>query len=257
MLTDRQLERYARQVILPEFGEENQLTLSRSHVAVIGAGGLGSPVIAYLAAAGVGELTIIDDDVVELSNLNRQILHHTGTLGTSKADQAGHAARQLNDEIKVTCHTARYTLATAAELIGDAAIIADCSDTGLTRHDANKSAHDLGRVLVFGGAVRLEGQVSSFASGCDDTSPCFACVFPAEAGHDLAPRCSEAGILGPVTGVIGTLMAQEILRQCLLPEQPLGPTLTGKLMLYDARASSMMTIATKKRQHCPVCGTAP
>ena len=255
MLTDQQLERYARQVILPAFGEENQLALGKKHVAVIGAGGLGSPVIAYLAAAGVGRITIIDDDSVEISNLNRQVIHTTDAIGMSKAENAARMATGINNDIVVDFHHARFDLAEAESLISDASVIADCSDTGATRHDANAAAHRLGRILVFGGAVRLEGQVSSFASGIDKASPCFACVFPAEAGHDLAPRCSEAGIIGPVTGVIGTLMSQEVIRQCLLPETPLGQTLTGKLVLYDAEATSLMTITTKKRDGCPVCGT--
>lgn len=254
MLTDTQLERYARQVILPSFGEEGQAMLLRRHVAVIGAGGLGAPVIQYLAAAGVGQLTIIDDDAVDLSNLNRQVIHRTDAVGQSKAEHAAAMAAALNPEISITAVTERFTLDAAERLITDAVIIADCSDTGQTRHDANMAAHRLGRVLVFGGAVRLEGQVSSFASGIDPSGPCFACVFPETAGHDLAPRCSEAGILGPVTGVIGTLMAHEILRQCLLPEQPIGAPLTGKLMLYDARDTSTMTIATRKDPDCPVCG---
>ena len=253
MLTDQQLERYARQVILPAFGEENQLLLGQRHVAVIGAGGLGAPVISYLAAAGVGRLSIIDDDVVELSNLNRQVIHNTAAIGTPKAEHAAQMARGINDDITVTAHVSHFTASTAEQLIGDADIIADCSDTGQTRHEANAAAHHLGRVLVFGGAVRQEGQISSFASGRDKASPCFACIFPETAGHDLAPRCSEAGILGPVTGVIGTLMAHEILRQCLLPEQPIGEPLTGRLLLYDAIATTLTTIRTGKRDGCPVC----
>lgn len=254
MLTDAQLERYARQVILPQFGEENQQKLMGRHVAVIGAGGLGAPVIQYLAAAGIGKMTIIDDDRVDLSNLNRQVIHTTPSIGMEKAGHAASVVAALNPEIKVIHHCERFTAERAEALIGDADIIADCSDTGMTRHDANAAAHRLGKVLVFGGAVRLEGQVSSFASGLDQAEPCFACVFPETAGHDLAPRCSEAGILGPVTGVIGTLMAHEILRQCLLPDEPIGTPLNGKLMLYDAAGSTFITIATRKRQDCPVCG---
>jgi adenylyltransferase/sulfurtransferase len=254
MLTDAQLERYARQIILPCFGEESQRALMHRHVAVIGAGGLGAPVIQYLAAAGIGRISVIDDDVIDASNLNRQVIYSTPAIGTAKAEQAAIVVQAINPEIGVTASTARFTSENAEHLITDADVIADCSDTGLTRHEANTTAHRLRRILVFGGAVRLEGQVSSFASGTDPSSPCFSCVFPESAEHNLAPRCSEAGILGPVTGVVGTLMAHEILRQCLLPDKPIGEPLTGKLILYDAVTTTFMTIATKKRANCPVCG---
>lgn len=253
MLDDNQLTRYARQVILPEFGEDSQEKLLASTVLVIGAGGLGAPLIQYLAAAGIGGLRIADDDEVELSNLNRQVTHSTERIGMAKAVSAAAAARELNPECKLDTVTMRFSAETAGDLLAGIDVIADCSDTPDTRYLVNAAAHAAGLPVVFGGAVRMEGQVTTFASGRDAASPCFRCIFPETAGHDLAPRCSEAGILGPVTGVIGTLMAMEVLKQCLLPATPLGDGLVGRLMLYDAREQSFMPIRIKPRDDCPIC----
>ena len=262
MLDDDDLERFARQVVLPDFGEENQLRLKACHVTIIGAGGLGTAVIQYLAAAGIGSLTIIDDDVIEPSNLNRQIIYTLADSGKSKAAIAKKAALALNPGVNITAIEDRFTPHTADAMLkhanGVAAnIIADCSDNPETRYAVNEAAHRLGKVMVFGGAVRLEGQVSSFASGIDAQSPCFACLFPQAAGHDLAPRCSEAGILGSITGTIGTLMALEIMRQCLLPAKPLGENLIGQLLLFDGRYTELTRINTSPRNDCPVCGSLP
>lgn len=254
MLDDDDLTRYARQVILPEFGEDSQLQLMASKVAVIGAGGLGAPLLQYLAAAGIGTITVIDDDAVELSNLNRQVIHRSDSIGTPKAESARAEALAINPRITVNTINARLTAETADDLIGDAAIIADCSDTAATRYAVAAAAHRLGRVMVFGGAVRLEGQIASFDSGRDPNSPCFACIFPQSPGHDLAPRCSEAGILGPITGVIGTLMALEVIRQCLKPARPISDDLIGQLLLFDGRFSELRSIAVSRRPDCPVCG---
>ncbi|XDZ65547.1 ThiF family adenylyltransferase [Alphaproteobacteria bacterium LSUCC0684] len=253
MLDDDQLTRYARQVILPEFGEENQERLLTATVLVIGAGGLGAPLIQYLAAAGIGRLRIVDDDEVELTNLNRQVVHSTARIATPKAQSAAAAVAQLNPGCVVEPVVARFSADTAADLLSGVEVIADCSDTPDTRYLVNAAAHEMGLPVVFGGAVRMEGQITTFASGRDPESPCFRCIFPETAGHDLAPRCSEAGIFGPVTGVIGTLMAMEVLKQCLLPATPLGEGLVGRLMLYDAREQSFMPIRVRPRSDCPVC----
>lgn len=253
MLDDDQLTRYARQVILPEFGEENQERLLASSVLVIGAGGLGAPLIQYLAAAGIGRLRIVDDDKVELTNLNRQVTHTTSRIGSAKANSAAAMVEALNPDCVVEPIITRFTEDTAADLIAGMDVIADCSDTPETRYRVNDAAHRKSVPVVFGGAVRMEGQITTFASGRDPSSPCFRCVFPQTAGHDLAPRCSEAGILGPVTGVIGTMMAMEVLKQCLLPETPLGEGLVGRLMLYDARGQSFMPIKINPRPDCPLC----
>jgi len=253
MLEDDQLTRYARQVILPEFGEENQERLLASTVLVIGAGGLGAPVIQYLAAAGIGRLRIADDDLVDLSNLNRQVTHKTSAIGTSKVVSAAAAVKALNPDCDIDPCQVRFAADTATALMAGIDVIADCSDTPETRYLVNAVAHEHGLPVVFGGAVRMEGQVTTFASGRDRNAPCFRCIFPETAGHDLAPRCSEAGILGPVTGVIGTLMAMEVIKQCLLPAKPLGDDLVGRLLLYDGRDQSFMPIRTSPRPDCPQC----
>ena len=252
MLEDRDLERYARQLIIPDFGEEAQETLARRHVAVVGAGGLGAPVVQYLAAAGVGRLTIIDDDRVDLSNLNRQVVHATGDTGKPKAESARDAALALNPGIQVDAVVDRFDAGKAEAQLGDAAVVADCSDNPATRHAVNAASRRLGRVMVFGGAVRVEGQVSSF-DPANEASPCFACVFPESPDQELAPRCSEAGILGPVTGAVGALMALEALRHCLKPAEPAGPDMVGKLLLFDGRMMEFSTVKVARDPDCRVC----
>ena len=254
MLSDKDLERFARQLILAGFEEEHQAQLQASHVAVLGAGGLGSPLILYLVAAGVGQLTIIDDDSVELSNLNRQVIHPNKAIGVSKTSSAKRTALALNPAIKITTHEERFSETNAEKLLGEASIIADCSDTAETRYEVSRAAHHLGKIHVFGGASRLEGQVSTFASGIDKSSPCFACVFPQGADTSHVPRCSEVGILGAITGMIGSLMALEVLRQCLLPATPLGEGLQETLLLFDGRSSELQRITTKPRADCSICG---
>lgn len=253
-LNDHQLERYARQVILPEFGEEAQERLLATTVLVVGAGGLGAPVIQYLAAAGIGAISIVDHDTVEATNLNRQVIHDTASIGASKAENARRAALRLNPELKIDAVAERFTAENAAKLTAGVDIIADCTDSPVARYAINLAARQQQRPLVFGGAVRMEGQVTSFRSGIDAASPCFACIFPETPGQEQAPRCSEAGIIGPVTGVIGTMMALEVIRQALLPETPLGAPLTGTLLLYDGRYSDLTRIAVERRKDCPHCG---
>ena len=252
MLDDQDLERYARQLIIPDFGEEAQQTLARRHVAVIGAGGLGAPAIQYLAAAGVGRLTVIDDDTVDASNLNRQVTHASGDVGKPKADSAREFALALNPRIKVEAVAERLDADNAESLVGDAAVLVDCSDNPETRHAVNAASRGLGRVMVFGGAVRVEGQLSSF-DPADESSPCFACVFPESPDQSLAPRCSEAGILGPVTGVVGAMMALEALRHCLKPAEPAGADMVGRLLLFDGRSMEFTAIKVARNPDCPVC----
>lgn len=254
-LSDAALQRFARQVILPELGEEGQLQLGRAHVAIIGAGGLGAPLVLYLAATGIGRLTIIDDDLIELSNLNRQITHRSRDLGTAKSVSAGHAATALNPDLQLTTLETRLGPDNAAALLADADIIADCTDTAAMRYCISDTAHQLGKPVIFGGAVRLEGQLTTLRSGVDPESPCFRCLFPQAADASLAPRCSEVGILGPVTGIIGSMMALEVVREALRPAMPLGRGLSGRLLLYDGREPMLTEIAVARRPDCPCCGT--
>ena len=254
MLNDDDLERYARQVIMPEIDEQGQLTLAAARVLVIGAGGLGAPVILYLAAAGIGGITILDDDKVALTDLNRQIIYAMPDIGAGKASQAAKTVAKLNPAIAAKHIDARLTSDNADTLIQAHDIIVDCSDNPETRQLVGKTCHKIKRPLVFGGAIQLEGQVAVFQSSIDGhtDTPCFCCVFPAMPDAKQAPRCSQVGILGPVTGIIGAMQALETIKLCL----GLGTNLTGKLVLFDGRDMRSMEITTTKNPACPCCGQA-
>ena len=248
MLNDADLERYARQVIMPDVGEDGQERLLAARMLVVGAGGLGSPVIFYLAAAGVGHITIMDDETVELTNLNRQILHITASIGTPKVARAA-AAAALNPGIEITPRRERLDVDNVDELLSSHDLVIDCSDNVATRYLLGDAAWRTGTPLVFGGAVRSEGQLSLFHTGTPD-SPCFRCVFPDMPDAQQAPGCSEAGILGPVTGVIGALQALEAVNWVL----GTGGKQTGRLLLFDARGGGFMEISTSRRNDCNTCG---
>ena len=252
MLSDENLERYARQAIMPDIGEEGQERLLESRMLVVGAGGLGSPAIFYLAAAGVGNLTIMDGETVDLTNLNRQILHTTASIGSPKVEQAAATVMALNPGINVTPLAERLEDDNVEALLAAHDVVIDCSDNVDTRYRLGDAAHRTGTPLVFGGAVRTEGQLSVFHSGvgADEDSPCYRCVFPDMPDAMQAPGCSEAGILGPVTGVIGTMQALAAVRLAL----GIGGKQTGKLQLFDGRYGSFMEISTSRRADCACCG---
>lgn len=255
IISDDDLHRFARQLILNGFDEDHQTALFKSHIAVIGAGGLGSPLIQYLVAAGVGMITIFDDDVVERTNLNRQILHGDPDIGKLKVQSALETAHYIDANSRINLRNERFTETTPLD---DITLICDASDNFKTRYEANNVAHAMGVPIVFGGAVRLEGQLAVFRSGVDKNAPCFRCLFPETPDADLAPGCSEAGILGAITGIIGTMMALEAIRQCFITQgisNPLGPGLEQDLMLFDGRYLTFDRIKTKKNQGCLCCGT--
>ncbi len=258
---DEIIHRFARQLILPDFDENHQMKLAQSRALVIGAGGLGSPVIQYLTAAGIGNITIIDSDKVELSNLNRQIIHPESHIGMKKALSAEIIAKKQNKHTAINSKIAHFTSENASDLCGDCDIIIDCSDNFDTRKAANSAAHAMQLPLIFGGAVRLEGQIASFRSGPDKNknknAPCFECLFPENPTRDLARGCSETGILGAITGIIGTMMALEAIKQILKPEAPFGDGLDGRLLLYDGRSMETTIINTKKRPDCRTCSPKP
>ena len=254
ILADEDLYRFARQLILTGFDESHQIILKNSHAIVVGAGGLGAPVLLYLAAAGVGRITIFDDDVVELTNLNRQIIHPTANIGVSKAGSAAQAIRSLNPSINVHIREELFT-GDHADL-QNVSIICDASDNAKTRYAANSFAHQNKIPLIFGGAVRMEGQLAVFRSGLDDQAPCYQCLFPHMPGPELAPGCAEAGILGPITGIIGSMMALEAIRQCLIgyaATNPLGEGIGQNLILFDGRLMTMDKIEVMKNSDCPCC----
>jgi adenylyltransferase/sulfurtransferase len=254
-LSDEQFHRYARHLILDEVGDEGQEKLLSSRVLVIGAGGLGSPLLLYLAAAGVGTLGIVDDDAVDLSNLQRQIAHATDAVGVSKVESAAASVARINPGIRVEPHAERLTAANAARLFRDYDLIADGSDNFATRYLANDAAYLAGKPLVSGSLLRFEGQLATFRGGVKghEGEPCYRCLFPSEPPAGMIPRCEEAGILGAVAGVIGTLQATEVIKELL----GLGSSLSGHLLIYDALGPTFRKLKAARDPGCALCGTDP
>ncbi len=252
-ITDAQLHRYARHIILDEVGEEGQEKLLAAKVLVVGAGGLGAPLLQYLAAAGVGHIGVIDDDAVELSNLQRQVIHATENLGRPKVESAAEAVAAINPEIAFQAIQARLDATNVAELIAQYDVIADGSDNFATRYLLNDACHLGKRPLVSAALLRFEGQLSTFKSFEPGENPCYRCIFREPPAAGLVPRCEEAGIFGAVAGAVGSLQAAEVLKEIL----GLGESLSGRLVLYDALAVSFNSIKIKRDPGCPLCGEAP
>ena len=250
-ITDAQLARYARHIILDDVGEEGQEALLASRVLVVGAGGLGAPVLQYLAAAGVGTLGIVDDDTVDLSNLQRQIIHTTDRVGRPKVDSAAESLAAINPEVAVERFQERLTAANAERLIADHDIVVDGSDNFATRYLLNDACYFAHKPLVSGALLRFEGQVATFRAWLPgENNPCYRCLFPAPPPAGLVPRCEEVGIFGAVAGVIGTLQAAEVLKLIL----GLGEPLTGRMLMYDALRGGFHDMTVKRDPDCALCG---
>tara|TARA_B100000900_G_scaffold211479_1_gene179284 strand:+ start:178 stop:939 length:762 start_codon:yes stop_codon:yes gene_type:complete len=250
ILTEQEVERYARQVVMPEIGEAGQKKLLDAKVLILGAGGLGAPVIAGLAGAGIGYLTVIDDDVVELTNLNRQITHSMDRLGMNKAESATLFSRALNPDIQVHADTGRLGEENADVLIGSHDLVVDCTDNSETRYLVNRICHKHKVPLVFAGAVRTDGQITCFLPDAEE-SPCLRCIFPqTELDYDQAPSCSVAGVLGPTTLIMGALQTAEAIK--LITQT--GTALIGRLLLYDGLSARFTEISVQADPACPVCG---
>jgi len=243
-LDDAELERYARHIILKEVGGAGQKRLKAARVLIIGAGGLGSPVALYLAAAGVGTLGLVDDDLVSLSNLQRQILHGTDQIGRLKVDSGKDMLARINPAVTVETHACRLTPENSAALFSRYDLIADGSDNFPTRFLVADTALVTGRTLVSGALGQFEGQVATFKG-----KPCYRCLYPNPPPDGSVRSCAEAGILGAVAGVIGTLQAVEVLKEIL----GLGEGLAGRLLLYDALGTTARTIRLKPDPACPAC----
>ncbi|MEZ5673685.1 Molybdopterin or thiamine biosynthesis adenylyltransferase [Thalassovita litoralis] len=243
-----ELNRYARHIVLREIGGKGQKKLKNARVLVIGAGGLGSPVLLYLAAAGVGTIGVIDDDEVDNSNLQRQVIHPDAAIGMPKVFSAQKAMEAQNPFVTVRPYRRRLTPELAAELFADYDLVLDGTDNFSTRYMANAAAVARGIPLVSGALSQWEGQISVFdpATG----GPCYQCVFPQAPAAGLAPSCAEAGVIGPLPGVIGTMMAVEAVK--LLTGA--GAPLRGEMLIYDALWGETRKIALKKRGDCPICG---
>lgn len=249
-LSEAQFERYARHLVLEEVGEEGQRKLLSARVLVVGAGGLGSPLLLYLAAAGVGTLGVIDDDVVDLSNLQRQIIHATENIGFAKVESARRTLFHINPEVKVETHQARLNEANIAKSVGAYDLIADGSDNFATRYLLNDACFRLRKPLISAALSPFDGQLSSFKAYLGPPHPCYRCLFREPPPPDSVPRCETAGILGAIAGVMGTLQATEVLKEIL----GIGESLSGTLLVYDALRAGFQKIKLPRDPNCPTCG---
>ena len=246
-MDDAQLLRYSRHILLDELGDVGQQRLLDSHALILGAGGLGSPVALYLAASGVGRITLVDDDTVDLTNLQRQIAHTTARVGQAKVHSAREAMLALNPLVAVHALQQRADEAALMRLVADADVVIDCCDNFATRHAVNRACVQHAVPLVSGAVIRLDGQLTTYDTR-DATSPCYACLFP----PDQAPeevRCSTMGVLAPLVGVIGTLQATEAVK--LLAG--VGRSLAGRLQLLDGRSLEWTEMRLRRQVDCPVC----
>lgn len=252
-MNDNQLLRYSRHILLPQISYEGQEALVNSHALIIGAGGLGSPVALYLAASGVGTLTICDFDVVDLTNLQRQIVHSTASIGMNKARSAQQALFETNASVQVNTVCVRSTEEEFSTLISQADVVIDCSDNFATRYLLNTLCVQLKKPLVSGAAIGFEGQVTVYDMR-SETSPCYHCLFPDQSeasGEDNAMRCATHGVFSPLVGMIGTTQAAEALKLLM----GIGESLQGRLLLLDALTMEWRTIKLRKDLACVVCGT--
>ncbi len=249
-MNNDQLLRYSRHILLSEIGIEGQQRLLESKALLIGAGGLGSPIALYLASAGVGRITIVDGDTVDLTNLQRQIVHRTDSIGHDKAASARATLATINPEVEVIPIVERVGEERIAALVAQADVVLDGSDSFATRHAVNRACVQHRKPLVSGAAVRFDGQVSVFDMRRSD-APCYACLFP-EAGENEDMPCSVMGVFAPITGIIGTIQAAEALKLVI----GAGELLAGRVLLIDALAMQIRTIGLRKDPACPACGTA-
>ena len=246
-MNDEQLQRYARHLLLDEIGIEGQRRILAAHALVIGAGGLGSPVALYLGTAGVGRMTVVDHDVVDLTNLQRQIAHNLSRVGQPKAESVRASVAAINPDVKLRALVRRADAAVLDELVADADVVLDCSDNFDTRHAVNRACVRHRKPLVSGAAIGWDAQISVYDTRTVD-APCYACLFPPEAAHeDVA--CSTMGVFAPLVGIVGSVQAAEALK--LLAGT--GRTLAGRLLMLDARSMRWDEISLPRNAQCPVC----
>jgi len=246
-MNDDQLLRYSRQIMLPNFDIDGQQKLLDAHVLIMGLGGLGSPVAMYLAAAGIGKMTLVDFDHVDLSNLQRQIIHHTDNLNQSKAESAAQSIKQLNPQVETICIKQKLEQQALQNLLPSVTLVIDATDNFATRFMINRACYHTSTPLVSGAAIRMEGQVSVFDFNNPD-SPCYRCLYDEEGEEETS--CSETGVMAPMVGIIGSIQAMEAIK--LIANY--GETLTGKLLITDAMYQEWRSMKFKKSPACPVCG---
>lgn len=247
-MNDQQLLRYSRHILLDEIGIEGQEKLLAAHAVVIGAGGLGSPVALYLASAGVGKITLVDNDEVDLTNLQRQILHSTARVGQSKAESGKRTLHDINPTIEVIALVARADEEELKNLVSSADVVLDCTDNFKTRHAINRACVAARVPLVSGAAIRMDGQVAVFDTR-QTGAPCYACLFPPDQQFEEV-QCSVMGVFAPLVGIIGTIQAAEALKLLM----GVGTSLAQRLLMLDARTMEWTSIKTTHNPHCAVCG---
>ena len=247
-MNDDQLLRYSRHVLLDDIGIEGQTRLLQSHALVIGAGGLGSPVVLYLGTAGVGRITLVDHDTVDLTNLQRQIAHNLSRLGQSKAESARQTIAAINPDVEVRALRQRADAASLATWVAEADVVLDCSDNFATRHAVNAACVRHRKPLVSGAAIGFDGQISVYDSR-DPQAPCYACLFPPSADYEEV-ACATMGVFAPLVGIIGTMQAAEALK--LLAG--IGHSLAGRLLMLDGRSMHFDEVQIARQAGCPVCG---
>jgi molybdopterin-synthase adenylyltransferase len=247
-VTDDQLLRYSRHILLNEIGIDGQEKLLAARALIIGAGGLGSPVALYLGTAGVGHITIVDNDVVDMTNLQRQIAHNMARIGENKAQSAHKSIASINPEVNVQCITQRADAALLSQLVAQADVVIDCCDNFATRHAINAACVQHKKPLVSGAAIRFDGQITVYDSR-NALSPCYACVFPPEATFEET-RCATMGVFAPLVGIIGSMQAAEVLKIL----SGAGAPLTGRLQMLDGRSMEWNEVRIPRNMACAVCG---
>jgi adenylyltransferase/sulfurtransferase len=248
--TEDEIRRYSRHILLQEVGGTGQARLKAARVLVVGAGGLGSPLVLYLAAAGVGTIGIVDDDRLELSNLQRQIAHTTARIGCFKAESAAQSGLAINPGIQIETYRVRLDAGNAAALVGQYQVVCDGTDNFATRFLVADACVLGGRTLVSAAVLRFEGQLSVFKPHAHAGGPCYRCLFPEPPPDGTVPSCSEAGVLGAVTGVMGTLQATETIKEIL----GIGESLSGRLLIWDALATRFRVVRLRQDPNCALCG---
>jgi len=246
-MNDDQLLRYSRQIMLPNFDINGQQKLLDAHVLIMGLGGLGSPVAMYLAAAGIGKMTLVDFDQVDLSNLQRQIIHQTNNLQQSKAESAAQSIKQLNPQVETVCIKQKLQEAELQNQLNDVTLVIDATDNFATRFMINRACYQSKTPLVSGAAIRMEGQISVFDFN-NPESPCYRCLYDEDGDEDTS--CSANGVMAPMVGIIGSIQAMEAIKLI----SGYGETLTGKLLVADAMYQDWRSMKFKKSPDCPVCG---
>lgn len=246
-----QIRRYARHIILPEVGGTGQARLLEARVLVVGAGGLGAPLLLYLAAAGVGTIGVVDDDTVDLSNLQRQVIHDGAAIGRPKVDSAAERVAAINPDVRVVRHRLRLDASNVDALVADYDLVADGTDNFATRFLLNDACFRAGRTLVSAAILRFDGQLSTYKAHLGAGHPCYRCLVPASPPDDVIPSCAQAGVFGALAGTVGSMQAVEVLKELL----GVGESLSGTLLLYDALAAEVQRVRLPKDPHCPTCGT--